>query len=85
MEFLAENERGEVYSMNTLTNKDEKNDKDLRNENKFLKKQINSLKKYIVQSSIFNRIIQVELYERSQEVQDLKEKKQEVEENGESI
>ncbi len=71
--------------MNTLTNKDEKNDKDLRNENKFLKKQINSLKKYIVQSSIFNRIIQVELYERSQEVQDLKEKKQEVEENGESI
>lgn len=71
--------------MNTLTNNGEKNDKYLRDENKSLKKQINLLKKYIVQSSIFNRIVQVELYERSQEVQNLKERKQEIEENEESI
>lgn len=85
VEFLVENKRGEIYFMNTLTNNGEKNDKYLRDENKSLKKQINLLKKYIVQSSIFNRIVQVELYERSQEVQNLKERKQEIEENEESI
>lgn len=42
---------------------------DLKLENVDLKRKLNLLKKYIAQSSILNKTLQVELFERSEELQ----------------
>ena len=42
---------------------------DLKLENTDLKRKLNLLKKYIAQSSILNKTLQVELFERSEELQ----------------
>lgn len=55
--------------------------KKLKSENKDLKKKINLLKKYIVQCSITNKTLQVELFERTEEL----DKVSEIEDIGEII
>lgn len=46
--------------------------KELKYENNELRRKINLLKKYIIQSSIFSKKIQVELFERTEELERVK-------------